>query len=363
MASLRACRSFLLERHCDSLRSSTSSKELPTLLMEDFQCGEELKLLGPRGSPVRPQGSIMSSIVSDTRPLPSEASLLRTASSVGSGVSRGRSSSRGSQRTRKKRDLRFGPPPKTAEYPAPNAYSPEASFRSTGGCSRSPQWTMPDRNPRGGSFDMHGVNVHVAPWSYNLPSALNIFPRRPQGSPLGGQRFPRIPGRSPGPCAYSPADMRKTVNGPWDRGIRQGVTLPEDDYTPSPCTYNNRLPPSSPKAATISRAGLVRRRESLVEGRTARVEKQLAAPGSTLNLRSGRSFGRAKPVRGIPITMSGAGDLGPGTYGSFLRHYAVGKLKSVTSCQGRNPPGTRWMDSCLDSESDGDDEIDFDRDT
>ncbi|KAF4711230.1 hypothetical protein FOZ62_016835, partial [Perkinsus olseni] len=36
---------------------------------------------------------------------------------------------------------------------------------------------------------------------------------------------------------------------------------------------------------------------------------------------------------GIPITMSGAGDLGPGTYGSFLRHYAVGKLKSVTSCQ------------------------------
>lgn len=56
MASLLACRQFLLERHCDDLSPSKSTETMPTLLMKAFQGGDDVKLLGPR-SPLRPQAS------------------------------------------------------------------------------------------------------------------------------------------------------------------------------------------------------------------------------------------------------------------------------------------------------------------
>lgn len=257
------------------------------------------------------------------------SSVLPLSSSIDSSTSTVESSG-----PRRKRNLRFGYSPKPAESPAPNAYYPET------GCYRGPRWSMQNRNPRGSAFDTTRFNVRVAPGSYDLPSALNISPKRPQGCPSGGRRFPRDLSRSPGPCAYTPKATDRTVYGVWGRGERGGVTSPEE--SPSPVTYRNVLPPITRKVAVIGRDGLMKRRKETTE-------PSLIGPGSTLNMKAGRSFGHAPP-RGVAELVKS--DLGPGAYGSFLRHYSMGRLKNSTTCQGRNPPGCKWMGSCLDSDGD-----------
>ncbi|KAF4663028.1 hypothetical protein FOL47_005934 [Perkinsus chesapeaki] len=339
MSSLWACRSALLEHSCDGKRSSG----IPSLLMDAFKRGKDARILGPRG-PIG--GPKVSSKLSLPRKRPSHGSVAPSRPQCAVEKKSPAAS------CRKRRELRFGPAPESVEFPGPDAYSP--SLQSTGGFANSPRWSLAERYSRGGSFDMYGVNVDIAPWSYNIPSTMQICPKRRRKAGCETRyRFPRILSRSPGPCAYTPSEMRRSVSGAWDRGVRPGMALPEDDFTPGPGTYNTNLSSPSFKMATIGRAGAAPAKCSLTITEDAFRERgrRLADVGSTLNLTSGRSFGRARPVRGIPSPESGAGDLGPGTYGSFLKHHAVGKLKSWTSCQGRNPPGSRWMESCLDSES------------